>query len=134
VVAVDAGVEDGDVRAAARVAVRVGDVGVDAVDAPRQRLAERVHLAVLLDVAYVRVVPQAVECLLGELPGDGCPDVAEVQLSADLRGLLPGHARGGAGFESDDVALRLALTGCRRLAGEPAGRRASRDALKHSPT
>jgi hypothetical protein len=50
VIAVDARVENGDVGARTGVAVVVCDVGVDAVDAPREGFTERLGLRVVLDV------------------------------------------------------------------------------------
>jgi len=70
-----------------------------------------VHLVVTFDVAYVRVLPEVLEGGLGELAGDGLPDVAEVEATVDgVRGLLRASLGGGR-RGADDVAVGCGIVG-----------------------
>jgi len=59
----------------------VCDLRVDAVDAPGERLRERLHRPVLLDVPDVRVVPEAAHGALARADGER----VEVELAEDVR-------------------------------------------------
>jgi hypothetical protein len=123
VVAVDAGVDDGDVGTGAVVAVGVCHVGVHAVDAPREGLGERVHLTVLLDVAHVGAV---FESGGGFLLRANRYDVDGVELPNDVGGDVEGFlatARGRVAHVHLDgvVGLCRGETGGTQGGERPAG-------------